>query len=40
MVSAAMAWVRAARPELTPDRVVQAVRLTARDVGSRGLGRR
>ena len=28
MVSAAMAWVRAARPELTPDRVVQAVRLT------------
>ena len=32
MVSAAMAWVRAARPELTPDRVVQAVRLSARDV--------
>jgi hypothetical protein len=32
MVSAAMAWVRAARPELTPDQVVQAVRLTARDV--------
>ena len=39
MVSAAMAWVRAARPELTPDRVVQAVRLTARDVLERGLGR-
>ena len=36
MVSAAMAWVRAARPELTPDRVVQAVRLTARDVGRTG----
>jgi subtilisin family serine protease len=32
MVSAAIAWVRAARPELTPDRVVQAVRLSARDV--------
>jgi hypothetical protein len=32
MVSAALAWVRAARPELTPDRVVQAVRLTATDV--------
>ena len=27
MVSAAIAWVRAARPELTPDRVVQAIRL-------------
>jgi hypothetical protein len=36
MVSAAMAWVRAARPELTPDRVVQAVRLTARDVLEKG----
>ncbi len=32
MVSAAMAWVRAARPDLTPDRVIQAVRLSARDV--------
>ena len=32
MVSAALAWVRAARPELQPDRVVQAVRLTARDI--------
>jgi subtilisin family serine protease len=36
MVSAAIAWVRAARPELTPDRVVQAVRLGARDVGKAG----
>jgi hypothetical protein len=36
MVSAAMAWVRAARPELTPNRVVQAVRLTARDVARPG----
>jgi hypothetical protein len=36
MVSAAMAWVRAARPELTPDRVVQAVRMTARDVDREG----
>ncbi|RKQ85002.1 subtilase family protein [Solirubrobacter pauli] len=34
MVSAALAWVRAARPDLTPDRVVQAVRLTAKDVVS------
>ncbi|MDA0179922.1 S8 family serine peptidase [Solirubrobacter phytolaccae] len=34
MVSAALAWVRAARPDLTPDRVVQAVRLTARDIVS------
>lgn len=34
MVSAALAWVRAARPELTPDRVVQAVRLTATDVAA------
>jgi hypothetical protein len=36
MVSAAIAWVRAARPELTPDRVVQAVRLGARDVDKPG----
>ena len=36
MVSAAVAWVRAARPELTPDLVVQAVRLTARDVLDEG----
>ena len=32
MVSAAMAWVRAARPDLTWDRVVQAIRLGATDV--------
>ena len=36
MVSAALAWVRAARPELTPDRVVNAVRLSARDVERSG----
>ena len=39
MVSAAVAWVRAARPELTPDQAAQAVRLGARDVGKPGLGR-
>ena len=32
MVSAAMAWVRAARPDLTPDRVVEAVKRSATDV--------
>ena len=32
MVSAAMAWVRAARPELTPDRVVEAIKRSATDV--------
>ncbi len=31
MVSAALAWVRAARPDLTPDQVAQAVRLSAQD---------
>ncbi|CAA9467146.1 MAG: hypothetical protein AVDCRST_MAG38-983 [uncultured Solirubrobacteraceae bacterium] len=36
MVSAAAAWVRAARPDLTPDQVAQVVRLGARDVGRRG----
>lgn len=36
MVSAAMAWVRAARPDLPADRVVQAVRLSATDVGTKG----
>jgi hypothetical protein len=36
MVSAAMAWVRAARPDLQPDQVEQAVRLSARDVGRKG----
>ena len=36
MVAAAIAWVRAARPELTPFQAAQAVRLGARDVGERG----
>jgi hypothetical protein len=36
MVSAAVAWVRAARPDLTPFQVSQVVRLGARDVGERG----
>ena len=36
MVSAAVAWVRAARPELTPFQAAQVVRLGARDVGGRG----
>jgi hypothetical protein len=36
MVSAAMAWVREARPDLQPDQVEQAVRLSARDVGRKG----
>jgi subtilisin family serine protease len=36
MVSAALAWVRQARPELQPDQVVQAVRLSAHDVGRKG----
>lgn len=36
MVAAAAAWVRAARPELAPDQVAQALRLSARDVGPRG----
>jgi Subtilase family len=36
MVSAAVAWVRAARPELTPFQAAQVVRLGARDVGARG----
>ena len=40
MVAAAVAWVRAARPELTADQVNQAVRLSARDVGPRRLGAR
>ena len=31
MVAAAIAWVRAARPDLTPDQAVQAVRLSAAD---------
>ena len=36
MVSAAVAWVRAARPDLTADQVNQAVRLSARDLGRAG----
>jgi hypothetical protein len=37
MVSAAIAWVRAARPDLTPYQAAQVVRLGARDAGtSRG----
>jgi hypothetical protein len=36
MVAAAAAWVRAQRPELSPDQVAQVVRLGARDVGRRG----
>jgi subtilisin family serine protease len=36
MVSAAVAWVRAARPELTPFQAGQVVRLGARDVGEPG----
>jgi hypothetical protein len=38
MVAAAIAWVRAARPELTPDQAAQAVRLSAVDLGRRGWG--
>ena len=36
MVSAAVAWVRAARPELSPDQVAQVVRLSSRDLGRKG----
>jgi hypothetical protein len=36
MVTAAVAWVRAARPDLTADQVNQAVRLSALDVGREG----
>jgi hypothetical protein len=36
MVAAAVAWVRAARPDLTPDQVSQAVRLSAVDLGPAG----
>jgi hypothetical protein len=36
MVSAAMAWIRQARPDLTPDQAVQAIRLSAHDVGRKG----
>ena len=37
MVSAAVAWVRAARPALSPDQVAQVVRLSARDLGRPGF---
>jgi len=37
MVSGAVAWVRAARPELSPDQVAQVVRLSARDLGRDGF---
>ncbi len=37
MVAAAVAWVRQARPDLTPDQVAQAVRLSARDLGKKGF---
>jgi hypothetical protein len=36
MVAAAVAWVRAARADLSADQVTQAVRLSARDVGRDG----
>jgi hypothetical protein len=36
MVSAAVGWVRAARPDLTPFQLGQVVRLGARDVGRAG----
>ncbi len=37
MVSGAVAWVRAARPDLSPDQVAQVVRLSARDLGRKGF---
>jgi hypothetical protein len=36
MVSAAVAWIRAARPDLSPFQAAQVVRLGARDVGRQG----
>jgi Subtilase family len=36
MVSAAVAWVRQARPELTPDQVAHVVRRSATDLGKKG----
>jgi hypothetical protein len=39
MVSAAAAWVRAARPGLSADQVAQALRLSARDLGPKGWDR-
>jgi len=37
MVSAAVAWVRAVRPGLSPDQAAQTVRLSARDLGRKGF---
>ena len=37
MVSGAVAWVRAARPGLSPDQAAQVVRLSARDLGREGF---
>ena len=37
MVSAAVAWIRAARPDLSPDQAAQVVRLSARDLGRKGF---
>ena len=37
MVSGAVAWVRAARPDLSPDQAAQVVRLSARDLGREGF---
>jgi hypothetical protein len=39
MVSAAVAWIRAARPGLAPDQAAQVVRLSARDLGPKGWDR-
>jgi Subtilase family len=36
MVAGAVAWVRAARPDLSADQVAQAVRLSANDIGRPG----
>jgi Subtilase family len=36
MVSGAVAWVRAARPDLSPDQVAQVVRLSSRDLARKG----
>ena len=37
IVSGAVAWVRAARPELTPSQAAQVVRISARDLGRKGF---
>jgi hypothetical protein len=36
MVSAAVAWIREARPDLSPDQAAQVVRLSATDIGPAG----